>query len=142
MNRPDQSSTRAGSTANRASLFSAALLVRSVSGRRSRRTLGFLLFLVLVAGGEGLPIRSRADQEVRAAVIELRPDVVVRLLRVRLPLAQNVGVHFAARRHTGQCPRWLDPTAGGRPPARAPDAHRTSRSDHAQPLRARSLYLT
>lgn len=92
-----------------------------LSCRRSRLTLGFLLFLLLVAGPDGSVRRMGGAGAACAESVEPRrvtPTFGAAATALRIPgvVESRRGQQTPAR----SLPRWLDPTAGGRPPVRAP----------------------
>ena len=102
-----------------------ARVVSSVIGcvfmRRPSATMGLLLVLVLVAAGEGLAVAERDAQLPRAEAVEAR---IAMGLEVGVLPSESTWVRSGPQRiavRARSCPRWDDPTAGGRPPARAPD---------------------
>jgi len=92
-----------------------------LSFRRPRTTLGLLLVLVLAAAGEGMSVAARGDQVARAEAVETGATAG---LEASIPLCAGVCLGVGRGPIATQprsCPRWIDPTAGGRPPVRAPD---------------------
>lgn len=92
-----------------------------LSCRRSRLTLGFLLFLLLVAGPDGSVRRMGGAGAACAESVE--PRRVTPTFGVASAILRVPGVAESERGRQTQArplPRWLDMTAGGRPPVRAP----------------------
>lgn len=96
-------------------------LIGCVLMRRPSATMGLLLVLMMVAAGEGFAVAQREGQVPRAVAVEAR---IAMGLEVGVLPSESTWVRSGPQRiavRSRSCPRWVDPTAGGRPPVRAPD---------------------